>query len=237
MPPSVIKRYKQGLLGNDDKAFEKPIFFTNCCRRPICPSCIIANARLVRYDPCLHCLGGVDVVASGMASISKLSMATDQDLFVLGDDDEDAEALPQVGPPPCEAARRATEVEINTVKQGDGSIEPNSSQKDPTPVKHYLTPSDTLQGISLRYGVNGYDLCQLNNLPPSTLTTMPKLLHTRTYILLPFTSVKSLLSQDSAMYAKRKTSRKWERAKTKTNEGGRLEGCKRVCCACGRFLY
>lgn len=154
MPPSVIKRYKKGLLGNDDKAFEKPIFFTNCCRRPICPSCIIANARLVRYDPCLHCLGGVDVVASGMASTSKLSMATDQDLFVLGDDDEDAEALPQVGPPPCEAARRATEVEINTVKQGDGSIEPNSSQKDPTPVKHYLTPSDTLQGISLRYGVN-----------------------------------------------------------------------------------
>lgn len=143
----------------------------------------------------------------------------DQDLFVLGDDDdEDAEAMPQVGPPPYEGVaqdpKQAREV-VNTERQGDDSSEPKG---DPPPAKYYLTPSDTLRGIALRFGVNvskfslgrevhlivetlfqGYDLCQLNNLPPSTLTTMPKLLHTRTYILLPSTPKARLpLSTDSA---------------------------------------
>ena len=107
----------------------------------------------MHYDPCLHCLGGADVVASGMASTSKLPMAMDQDLFVLGDDDEDAEALPQVGPyeEVAQDLEQAREV-VNTEGQGDGSIEPN--QRNPTPVKYYLTPSDTLRGIALRFGIN-----------------------------------------------------------------------------------
>ena len=107
----------------------------------------------MRYDPCLHCLGGVDVVASGMASTSRLPMM-DQDLFVLGDDDEDAEAMPQVGPPPYEGVaqdpKQAREV-VNTERQGDDSNEPKG---DPPPAKYYLTPSDTLRGIALRFGVN-----------------------------------------------------------------------------------
>ena len=109
----------------------------------------------MHYDPCLHCLGGVDVVASGMASTSKLPMAMDQDLFVLGDDDEDAEASPAVDPPPYEEVSQdldhAREV-VNTEGQCDGSNEPN--QGDSTPVKYYLTPSDTLRGIALRFGIN-----------------------------------------------------------------------------------
>ncbi|KAG6334224.1 hypothetical protein ID866_4868 [Astraeus odoratus] len=53
------------------------------------------------------------------------------------------------------------------------------------PRVYHLRRGDTLQGIALRCGVNGYELCRLNNLPPSTLSTTPHLLHTRTTIKLP----------------------------------------------------
>ena len=56
-------------------------------------------------------------------------------------------------------------------------------------------------------------MCQMNNLPPSTLTTMPKLLHTRRYILLPVASKARIpLSQDRTMDAEREISRQRERA-------------------------
>ncbi|KAG1887272.1 hypothetical protein F4604DRAFT_1571506, partial [Suillus subluteus] len=57
--------------------------------------------------------------------------------------------------------------------------------------RYYINHGDTLQGIALRYGANGRELCRLNNLPPSTLSTTPHLLHTRTFIVLP-SSAKSL---------------------------------------------
>ncbi|KAH9063868.1 hypothetical protein EDB87DRAFT_1541379, partial [Lactarius vividus] len=38
------------------------LFFTRCCGRPICPSCLTANPRLARYNPCLLCLGGMGAV-------------------------------------------------------------------------------------------------------------------------------------------------------------------------------
>lgn len=71
------------------------------------------------------------------------------------------------------------------------------------PSKYYIKPSDNLQGIALRFGLKvcsltiplgdilkstfaqGRDLCRLNNLPPSTLTTTPHLLHTRAFLTLP----------------------------------------------------
>ncbi|KAL5485702.1 hypothetical protein ACEPAI_6743 [Sanghuangporus weigelae] len=61
----------------------------------------------------------------------------------------------------------------------------------PTPRKHYIQKGDTLRGLALRYGVDGRALCRLNNLPPSTLTTTPHILHTRTTLILP-PSAKSL---------------------------------------------
>ena len=108
----------------------------------------------MRYDPCLHCLGGVDVVASGMVSSSKSSMVMDQDPFVIGDDDDSEEPFSEAVPPPYEEVAQnecqRTEA-INAQVQDDILIELNP---DPIPIKYYLTKSDTLQGIALRYGVN-----------------------------------------------------------------------------------
>ncbi|EGN98875.1 hypothetical protein SERLA73DRAFT_53916 [Serpula lacrymans var. lacrymans S7.3] len=59
------------------------------------------------------------------------------------------------------------------------------------PSRYLIQRGDTLQGIALRLGVNGRDLCRLNNLPPSTLSTTPHLLHTRVSLVLP-PSVRSL---------------------------------------------
>ena len=157
IPPSVVRRYQQGFLRNDGKASEESIFITNCCRRPICPSCISANPRLMRSDPCLHRLGGVDVVASGMVSSSKSSMVMDQDPFVIGDDDDSQEPFSEAVPPPYEEVAQnecqRTEA-INAEVQDDMLIEPNQQNPDPIPIKYYLTSSDTLLGIALRYGMN-----------------------------------------------------------------------------------
>ncbi|EJD06412.1 uncharacterized protein FOMMEDRAFT_165218 [Fomitiporia mediterranea MF3/22] len=73
-------------------------------------------------------------------------------------------------------------------------------QKDPTSTSasgkadpHYIRKDDTLRGLALRYKVDGRVLCKLNNLPPSTLSTTPHLLHTRTVLVLP-PSAKPVLS-------------------------------------------
>lgn len=62
---------------------------------------------------------------------------------------------------------------------------PTEQPTNTTPLKYYITRNDTLQGIALRYGLNGHELCRLNNLPPSSLRTTPHLLHTRRYLTLP----------------------------------------------------
>ena len=111
----------------------------------------------MRYDPCLHCLGGVDAVASGMVSSSKSSMVMDQDPFVIGDDDGSEEPFSEAVPPPYEEVAQnecqRTEA-INAQVQDDILIELNQQNPDPIPIKYYPTSSDTLQGIALRYGVN-----------------------------------------------------------------------------------
>ncbi|KAG5653389.1 hypothetical protein H0H81_000776 [Sphagnurus paluster] len=56
---------------------------------------------------------------------------------------------------------------------------------DALPVKYQINRSDTLQGIVLRYGLDAYELCRLNNLPPSTLKTTPHVLHTRRFLIFP----------------------------------------------------
>lgn len=84
-------------------------FYTACCKRPICPSCIASNPRLARYNPCLHCLGGVGVVTARSSSSAQLTLQADikspspqytpnidggmhdEDVFVVGDEDEDDE--------------------------------------------------------------------------------------------------------------------------------------------------
>jgi len=81
-------------------------------------------------------------------------MVMDQDPFVLGDNDDD-EALSEL-PPYEEVAQSECQRTEATNIQDHKLIEPNQQNTDPTstPLKYYLTPSDTLQGIGLRYGVN-----------------------------------------------------------------------------------
>ncbi|KZT73125.1 hypothetical protein DAEQUDRAFT_762479 [Daedalea quercina L-15889] len=83
------------------------IFLTECCRRPICPACVRANPRLVRYNPCLRCLGGVGAVSAaaarsptypdgarakeGGARVNVDGGVRDEDVFVLGDESEDGD--------------------------------------------------------------------------------------------------------------------------------------------------
>ncbi|KAJ7034947.1 hypothetical protein C8F04DRAFT_545692 [Mycena alexandri] len=182
----------------------EPIFTTRCCSRPICPSCISANPRLARYDPCLACLGGVGVVgAAATASSSGSGNATpvqrpsrnidgavrDEDTFVLGDeDDEDGEGDEgedgSVPPSEVVQASSATAVQ-NRAIESEPSLTPSSPGAPETPSKYYIKRGDTLQGIALRFGVDGRLLCRLNTLPPSTFTTTPHLLHTRSSLTLP----------------------------------------------------
>ncbi|KZS94248.1 hypothetical protein SISNIDRAFT_465747 [Sistotremastrum niveocremeum HHB9708] len=52
--------------------------------------------------------------------------------------------------------------------------------------RYYIKPLDTLVGISLKFSIDGRKLCALNHLPSTTLTTTPHLLHTRTFIDIPY---------------------------------------------------
>lgn len=165
------------------------IYITSCCRKPICPTCIENNSRLTRYNPCLACLEGVDVSRSKSRSlpfeVRNLDGAMrDEDTFVLGDDDDAS----------FEEETEETVVSSTSLSCSSKDIEllksVNVQEKEEithpaTPLKYYLARNDTLRGIALRLGVEGRELCRLNNLPPSTLSTTPHLLHTRTFIVIP----------------------------------------------------
>ncbi|KAF5382138.1 hypothetical protein D9615_004303 [Tricholomella constricta] len=219
------------------------VFTTPCCQRLICPSCIARNPRLQRYNPCLACLGGVGVVRSPSGSIprsgARLNIdgaARDEDMFVLGDDedesnfDDEKEGLtvaqdvlsPGQSPPPAiiphkafqgDISTTAIESEIPTVEEDEQT--PDGTEAESLPLKYHITRSDTLQGIVLRYGLDGHELCRLNNLPPSTLRTTPHLLHTRRFLILPPTVRKTevpLNKETPEQAREREASRGKERA-------------------------
>ncbi|KIK62411.1 hypothetical protein GYMLUDRAFT_242591 [Collybiopsis luxurians FD-317 M1] len=161
----------------------EPIFTTQCCSKPICSSCISANPRLARYNPCLACLGGVDAVGSrsskGMQKMQNVNLdgaVRDEDTFVLGDDEDSNEG--GAPPPPY--------LEQSPSPQTQPENVPESRTNDVgTQSEYYLQRGDTLHGIALRFGIDARELCRLNKLSPSTLSTTPHLLHTRTVLLLP----------------------------------------------------
>ncbi|KAJ7274505.1 hypothetical protein B0H12DRAFT_1228223 [Mycena haematopus] len=167
------------------------IFTTPCCRQPICAACIQANPRLARYNPCLACLGGVAVVGSRSGNVD--GAVRDEDTFAIGDDDDDDdEEVAQDTPAPAAVP----------------------------PSEYHIKRSDTLQGLAMRFRVDGRALCLLNKLPPSTLTTTPHLLHTRTSLLLPPSALARLHAAPPtpAEARAREVSRAGKRLQTLTKE-------------------
>jgi hypothetical protein len=60
--------------------------------------------------------------------------------------------------------------------------------------QYWLRPNDTLTSLCLRFRVNAQTVCKLNDLPLSTATTTPHLIHTRQFLLLPEGAIQSALS-------------------------------------------
>lgn len=136
----------------------------------------------------------------------------DSDVFVLGDEDEDdlppayddSTAPPPPPPPPAAPEPPCAGLTNQTLAEGapapnmtlpPAEIAPASianppppqagKDSNPPPRRHHLRPTDTLTALALRYHVPARQLCLLNGLPLSTLSTTPALLHTRRSIKLP----------------------------------------------------
>ncbi|KAI5824669.1 hypothetical protein K523DRAFT_284622 [Schizophyllum commune Tattone D] len=221
------------------KSYESA-FHTKCCRRPICPACLSSNPRLARYDPCLACLSGVGVVGNSGTAAQSSTLSTpvnidgglkDEDTFVLGsDDDDDEDDEDARGPPPAyeqvEPAPSSAIIAPETAPADAQDAQPDSPDvrhEADGPLKYYLKRGDTLQGISFKFSVDGRELCKLNTLPPSTLSTTPHLLHTRTFLVLPPSARGKLAAsqtpQEAAQHeARRARQRAEKRLQTLTKE-------------------
>jgi hypothetical protein len=152
------------------------IFKTRCCSQPICPTCLTANPRLARYDPCLHCLGGVAILA-GKRSAGKHEKLVplknvdgalmDEDAFVVGDDDDEENDLDenQLEVPmeysgsdrnsnlPAQPSIEDPTVNLSGSKADLPTEDPLDSEVS-SPRQYHVQLKDTLQGIALRFGVS-----------------------------------------------------------------------------------
>ncbi|TFK45384.1 hypothetical protein OE88DRAFT_1221083 [Heliocybe sulcata] len=167
------------------KPSDSDLYHTRCCNRPICPACVQRNPRLTRYDPCLACLGGVRAVSrkTGEEARNVDAAVRDEDVFVVGEEEEEGDDVSLSDTLVPESSDGLTEV-LAAETQAENL--PASSIS--APAKYYIQPGDTLLGISLKFHVDGRHLCRLNNLPTTTLTTTPHILHTRRLITLPLTA-------------------------------------------------
>lgn len=110
-------------------------FITPCCQRSICPSCIQANPRLSRYDPCLSCLASVDVVSPRLKSANNIDGGVrDADNYTVGEDEDDSDLEDEPAPPPPLLTKPVSETGA--------------------PLKYHIQRSDTLRGIALRFSVS-----------------------------------------------------------------------------------
>ncbi|KZT19668.1 hypothetical protein NEOLEDRAFT_1141813 [Neolentinus lepideus HHB14362 ss-1] len=168
------------------------VFLTRCCMRPICLSCTAKNPRLTRYDPCLACLGGVSAVSARTQEGDEVrnvdAGVRDEDVFVLGDDEDDGD-VSEVSSPKTYSETLVSDTVVGGSSSATESQEASSVDgpvsSTPAPSKYYIQPGDTLLGIALKFHVDGRRLCRLNNLPSSTLSTTPHILHTRRFLTLP----------------------------------------------------
>ncbi|QRV90078.1 LysM domain protein [Ceratobasidium sp. AG-Ba] len=146
-----------------------------------------------------NCLGGVGLVqsASGDRSsgqqpkkVVQHGRDNEAETFVLGDDEDEDENEEQA---PKQGGSSPTNHEVLAQPPGSNPEDQVQSTNSLTPPNtslpisstYYIKSKDTVAGIALRYGVDPRQLCRLNKLPISTLTTTPHLLHTRTTLQLP----------------------------------------------------
>jgi len=133
---------------------------------------------LARYDPCLACFGGVGAVGServwGQHHVeSNVDGAVrDEDVFVVGDEDEEEDSEMHDGgtaktlavkPPPSGVAKPLEHGDISpgAGPRADRDSDPNMNTSDESPDsnqggpgRYYIQPNDTLLGISFRLGVD-----------------------------------------------------------------------------------
>lgn len=152
-------------LPSSSKPFKAATFHTKCCEKPICANCLEKNPRLQRYDPCLLCLSGAGAVGGSSkgrfrdgARVNVDGAVIEEDVFVLGDADGESETESDT---PADI--------LNTMKMSSATCSSHdSSMKEQAvgdvqldaqnpviadPSKYYIQPGDTLQGISLRFGL------------------------------------------------------------------------------------
>ncbi|KIJ67088.1 hypothetical protein HYDPIDRAFT_150338 [Hydnomerulius pinastri MD-312] len=208
-----------------------------------CLSCL-GGVGLIRAS---SSRSGLDLRHGGSLNID--GAVRDEDTFILGgdEDDEDEEDLDRVAPresagsqindpPPSYTSFEVPSESVSSLSSVSSltapseSVHPersedNSAVSEPvtaSPPVYYVKRGDTLQGIALRLNVNGREICRLNNLPPSTLTTTPHLLHTRTSLKLPpsarLPSKPSPPAPDAGGEARRVRERAEKRLQTLTKE-------------------
>ncbi|KAH7103366.1 hypothetical protein BKA62DRAFT_696700 [Auriculariales sp. MPI-PUGE-AT-0066] len=196
------------------KASSNPIFLTPCCSRPICANCIGRNPRLRDYDPCLACLGGASAVRRSASShkdgIIRATPKSEEarreaEMFILGDSDDDDDD--DTGPVSDSTNPAGTGNSVGAAAAESpivGSNGPPDGRGIMISTTYFIQPGDTL---ALRFGSalmfvlfsaavpsqcaknsylsQGWALAKLNNIPLSTLSTTPHLLHARRSIQLP----------------------------------------------------
>ncbi|KAG8908340.1 hypothetical protein FRB99_007267 [Tulasnella sp. 403] len=161
------------------------------------------------------------------------------DVFVVGDSDDEDEG----GGQRSEAGQRhdaapasplQPDINYSTVESRTGtdlpppysSREAVSGGKEPEvpsishsgPLEYWIKPGDTLIGIALKHGIDGRLLCKLNNLPPSTLSVTPHLLHTRTTLTFPPTSRRAPSPPPSNVQERREKEKATRRFQSVTKE-------------------
>jgi len=157
------------------------IHITDCCQRPICPSCISFNPRLSRYNPCLACLGGVDLIALGSRTPSSgdgflslkgkgtSSPATsispanvngslrDEDTFVLGDDEDDDQDLP---PPPYLDVPSSSRGSLGPMSPAEPGVQSSSLSGVKNDSRQLSLTAETDRTAPYKYYLNRQDTLQ-----------------------------------------------------------------------------
>ncbi|WWD20025.1 hypothetical protein CI109_104498 [Kwoniella shandongensis] len=215
LPPSAFKR----------------AFITPCCSSPICETCINRNPRLREYIPCLRCgdprsdeqlRGGssrVDIQPSRDSNRDRtrsgggdiVGREGGEVVFEIGEDEDDLPPTYDEVPPTMDDSEHDDD-EQSQFKEGDGprndrdfasaDVEVNEDEMEVVEVRHTLQRGETLLTIARKYAADPHDLLTLNSLPPSTLSTHPRLLQTRKTLLISRRSVpKSKLLNEQAKFS------------------------------------